>query len=62
MLRLAGLFNAELRELVEMRYLAETPVILDDSKLRRHLGEVRKTPYAEGIRQSWDWYRRVSSS
>jgi len=62
MLRLAGLFNAELRELVEMLYLAETPVILDDSKLQRHLGEVRKTPYAEGIRQSWDWYRRVSSS
>ena len=62
MLRLAGLFNAELRELVEMHYLAETPVILDDSKLRRHLGEVRKTPYVEGIRQSWDWYSRGAPS
>jgi nucleoside-diphosphate-sugar epimerase len=57
LLRIAGLFNADLREMVEMYYLSTNPVILDDSKLDRHLGTLRKTPYAEGIRQSWDWYK-----
>lgn len=42
MLRLGGLFNPMLRELVELHYLASTPVILDDSKLARHLGGMRK--------------------
>ena len=55
-LRVAGLFSPLMRELVEMHYLAVTPVILDDSKLMRHLGNVHKTPYAEGIRRTWDWY------
>lgn len=32
-LRIGGLFNPLLRELVELYYLAETPLILDDSKL-----------------------------
>jgi nucleoside-diphosphate-sugar epimerase len=58
LLRLGGLFNPLLREIVEMHYLAVTPVILDDTKLQRHLRGVRKTPYAEGIRQTWDWYKQ----
>ena len=57
MLRIGGLFNPLLRELVEMQYLAETPVILDDSKLQLHLGTLRKTPYSDGIRIALDWYR-----
>ncbi len=56
-LRLGGLFNPLLRELVELNYLATTPVILDDSKLERHLGSVRKTSYGEGIRLTMEWYR-----
>jgi len=56
-LRLGGIFSPLLRELVEMHYLATTPVILDDTKLRRHLGTVRKTPYPDGIRQTMSWYR-----
>ncbi|MCP3105385.1 NAD-dependent epimerase/dehydratase family protein [Myxococcus sp. K15C18031901] len=52
MVRLAGLFDPFMRELVEMRYLLETPVLLDDSDLRGLLGDVRKTPYTEGIRQT----------
>lgn len=49
MLRALGLFNPLMRELVEMQYLSETPVILDDTKLEQHLGGLTKTPYAEGI-------------
>jgi nucleoside-diphosphate-sugar epimerase len=50
MLRLMGLWNPVMRELVEMNYLQTTPVILDDSALRAVLGEVPKTSYDKGIR------------
>jgi nucleoside-diphosphate-sugar epimerase len=46
-----------MRELIEMVYLQETPVILDDSKLLGKLGAVHKTSYDEGIRKTLDWMR-----
>ncbi|QRK11554.1 NAD-dependent epimerase/dehydratase family protein [Archangium violaceum] len=52
MLRVLGLFDPVLRELFEMHYLLTEPLIVDDSALRSLLGEVKKTPYAEGIRLS----------
>ena len=54
MLRVAGLFNPVLRELVEMHYLWTTPVKLDDTRLRQLLPNLHKTPYPEGIRQTID--------
>lgn len=53
-LRLLGLFNPLMRELVEMHYLFTTPVLMDDSALQRLLGGVKKTPYEEGLRLSLD--------
>ncbi|WP_404363358.1 NAD-dependent epimerase/dehydratase family protein [Corallococcus coralloides] len=58
MVRLAGLFDPFMRELVEMYYLLTNPVLLDDSALRGLLGTVHKTPYAEGIRQTLAALRR----
>ncbi|TSC24470.1 NAD-dependent epimerase/dehydratase family protein [Corallococcus sp. Z5C101001] len=52
MVRLMGLFDPFMRELVEMHYLLTNPVLLDDSALRGLLGPVHKTSYAEGIRQT----------
>ncbi len=52
MLRVLDLFNPMMRELVELSYLAETPVILDDTKLEQLLGCLRKTPYETGIRNT----------
>jgi nucleoside-diphosphate-sugar epimerase len=49
-LRALGLFNPMMRELVEMSYLYETPVLLDDAKLQRVLGPLHKTSYDDGIR------------
>lgn len=49
-LRLIGLFNPLMREMVEMHYLQTTPVLMDDSALMRLLGGVKKTSYAEGVR------------
>jgi nucleoside-diphosphate-sugar epimerase len=49
-LRLLGLFNPMLREIVQMHYLLTTPVKLDDTRLRQLLPDLHKTPYAQGIR------------
>jgi nucleoside-diphosphate-sugar epimerase len=49
-LRVLGIFNPFLREVVEMHYLWTTPVKLDDARLRQLLPNLHKTPYAEGIR------------
>lgn len=45
-----ALFVPILRELGEMRYLHETPVLLDDAKLRALLPGLHKTGYEEGAR------------
>jgi len=52
MLRVLGLFNRMIREMVEMHYLLTDPLIMDDTALQRLLGPITKTPYAEGIRQT----------
>jgi nucleoside-diphosphate-sugar epimerase len=56
MLKFLGWFNPTMGEVVEMLYLQETPVILDDRKLLAKL-PVHKTPYDEGIRQTFDWMK-----
>jgi nucleoside-diphosphate-sugar epimerase len=53
-LRLMGLFNPLMREMVEMHYLQTTPLVMDDSALRGLLGEIKKTTYEHGIRQCVD--------
>jgi nucleoside-diphosphate-sugar epimerase len=57
MLKIMGWFNPLYRELLEMMYLTETPVLLDDSKLRAKLGTVHKTSYDDGIRRTLQWMR-----
>jgi len=52
MLRLLGVFNPFMRELVEMNYLMIDPLLMDDSALQALIGPIRKTPYEEGIRQT----------
>jgi len=60
MLRVLGLFNPLLREIVEMHYLWTTPVKLDDTRLRQLLPNLHKTPYPEGIRQTIDAMRAAA--
>ncbi len=56
LLRVGGWVSPLLAELREMYYLQTTPVILDDTKLSRFLGDLRKTPYPAGIRTTVEWY------
>ncbi|MBC5809954.1 MAG: NAD-dependent epimerase/dehydratase family protein, partial [Candidatus Eremiobacteraeota bacterium] len=48
-LRLLGIVNPLMRELVEMQYLNERPVITRDDKLRARLGDIRYTDVKSGI-------------
>lgn len=50
MLRLFGIFNAEMRRFAEMNYLMSDPVVLNDDRLKRLLGELPKTSYDDGVR------------
>ena len=52
MLRVIGLFQPVMRELVEMNYLLTDPFIMDDGALRALLGNVKTIPLEEGLRQS----------
>jgi len=52
MLRVMGLFSPLMREMVEMNYLFETSVIMDDSAIHGLLGNIKKTSYEDGIRQT----------
>jgi nucleoside-diphosphate-sugar epimerase len=58
MLRVIGLFQPIMRELVEMNYLLTDPFIMDDSALRALLGNVKTTPLEGGLRQSLEAARR----
>ena len=58
MLRVIGLFQPIMRELVEMNYLLTDPFIMDDSALRALLGNVKTTALEEGLRQSLEAARR----
>lgn len=54
MLRVFGLFQPVLRELVEMNYLLTDPFIMDDGALIALLGSVKKTPLRDGLKQCLD--------
>ncbi len=55
-IRLMGLFDPVMRELVEMHYLQKTPVPMNDSALTQLIGPLKKTPYVEGLRLTYQTY------
>lgn len=56
MLRLAGLFNPDTRELIEMLYEFERDFIVDSSTSEAALG-LSATPLAESVASTVAWYR-----
>ncbi|CAE6822507.1 hypothetical protein R69746_06119 [Paraburkholderia aspalathi] len=62
LLRVLGLFNPIMRELVEMNYLMTEPVVLDDSALTQLIGPIAKTSYKDGIRQAFAAARAAASA
>lgn len=57
LLKVMGWFSPLMRELPEMLYLQETPVILDDSKLKAKFPGLPKTPYDGGIAKTFEWIK-----
>ncbi|MBO8164262.1 MAG: NAD-dependent epimerase/dehydratase family protein [Brevibacillus sp.] len=49
---IAGLFDRGMREVKEMLYLMEQPVVLSGEKYERRIGPIPKTPYREGLTQT----------
>jgi nucleoside-diphosphate-sugar epimerase len=45
-------FNETMREMLEMRYLWETPVLLDNAKLTARLGAEPRTPIDKALRET----------
>jgi nucleoside-diphosphate-sugar epimerase len=56
MLRVAGLFVPQAREMIEMAYEFEEPFILDCSKVERAFG-LRPTLLEEALAETVGWWR-----
>lgn len=56
MLHLLGMFNSDVREVIEMLYQFETDFVIDGSDAERELGIV-PTPLDTVIQSTLDWYR-----
>lgn len=59
MIRFLGLFNPNMREVVEMFYLNEEPVVLNGEKYEKLIGPLPCTSYEEGLRQTIEYMRKV---
>lgn len=60
-LRMMGLFNPSVRELVEMVYQWEQPYAVDDERIRRELG-LSPTPWDKAIAATAAWGRAAFSA
>jgi nucleoside-diphosphate-sugar epimerase len=58
-LRLAGLFNSDIRESYEMLYQSDSPYLFDSSKFDKAFG-YSGTPYAQGIRDTAASFKSAS--
>ena len=56
MLRLAGIFNGDILESVEMLHQSALPYRFDSSKFERRFG-VQPTPYSTGIAETAQVYK-----
>jgi Nucleoside-diphosphate-sugar epimerases len=57
MIKFSGVFNKNMREMVEMFYLNEVPVILSGEKYEREIGPLPRTSYEEGLKKTLDYIR-----
>lgn len=59
MIRLLGIFDPFMREVVEMFYLNEEPVVLDGTKYEQFIGDLPRTAYKEGLKQTLDYMKNI---
>ena len=61
-LRVMGLFNPIMREFVEMYYLMDEPLYVDDARLRTLLPNLKKTTYDDGIKETLEAIREPTTA
>ena len=57
MMKFAGLFNPEAREMIEMLYEFEEPLILDSSKFAQSFPSFKYTSHNEAVAQTVKWFK-----
>ncbi|MFN7250272.1 MAG: SDR family NAD(P)-dependent oxidoreductase [Anaerobacillus sp.] len=60
MIRLIGVFQPFMKEMVEMMYLTEEPVVLSGQKYEREIGTMPRTSYQDGLNQTFKWMEENS--
>ena len=58
MMRVIGLFNPDVREIVEMMYEFEEPFIIDHGRFVAAFGN-GVTPHTQAIKETVAWYLKV---
>ncbi|MDT8862611.1 hypothetical protein N0O92_20635 [Alkalihalobacillus sp. MEB130] len=54
-IRFMGIFSPFMKELVEMMYLTEQPVVLSGEKYETNIHSLPRTPYNKGIEETMKW-------
>lgn len=62
MMRFAGLFNRQMREVLEVLYQFESPFVLNAEKFTRTFGDLGVTPLREAIARTLEWERTGGTS
>ncbi|RKL67875.1 short chain dehydrogenase [Salipaludibacillus neizhouensis] len=57
MIQFLGLFQPLMKEMVEMMYLNQEPVILSGEKYRNNIGNIPRTSYEQGLKETLEWKR-----
>ena len=58
MIQFLGIFNAQMREAVEMYYLNEDPVVLNGEKYENLIGLLPRTSYREGLQKTMEYMKK----
>lgn len=58
MIQFIGIFTPDMREMVEMLYLTEEPVILSGEKYEKEIGALPRTSYRVGLEQTIAWMNK----
>ncbi|KOS67971.1 NADH-ubiquinone oxidoreductase [Lysinibacillus contaminans] len=58
MIRLIGTFSPFMKEMVEMMYLTEVPVLLSGEKCKNEIGALSYTSYKEGLQETIVWMKK----
>ncbi|MDX8045862.1 SDR family NAD(P)-dependent oxidoreductase [Gracilibacillus sp. S3-1-1] len=56
-LTLLGFFDEDVKEVVEMLYLTETPVVLSGEKYEKYIGSLPRTSYKDGMKRTIPSYK-----